>query len=38
VVELRKRGLTPGGINMYARTINSDLSWLHAEVLSSVSV
>jgi integrase/recombinase XerD len=31
VVEQRKRGLTPGGINMYARTINSYLSWLHAE-------
>jgi hypothetical protein len=31
VIELRQRGLTPGGINMYARTINSDLSWLHAE-------
>ena len=31
VVEMRKRGLTPGGINMYARTINSYLSWLHAE-------
>ena len=31
VVEMRQRGLTPGGINMYARTINSYLSWLHAE-------
>ncbi len=31
VVGMRDRGLTPGGINMYARTINSYLSWLHAE-------
>jgi site-specific recombinase XerD len=31
VVGMRQRGLTPGGINMYARTINSYLSWLHAE-------
>ena len=31
VVEQRQRGLTPGGINMYARTINSYLSWLHTE-------
>jgi integrase/recombinase XerD len=31
VIEARQRGLTPGGINMYARTINSYLSWLHAE-------
>jgi integrase/recombinase XerD len=31
VITLRERGLTPGGINMYARTINSYLSWLHAE-------
>jgi integrase/recombinase XerD len=28
---MRDRGLTPGGINMYVRTINSYLSWLHAE-------
>lgn len=28
---MRKRGLAPGGINMYARTINSYLSWLHEE-------
>ncbi len=31
VITMRERGLTPGGINMYARTINSYLSWLHAE-------
>jgi integrase/recombinase XerD len=31
VVALRQRGLTPGGVNMYARTVNSWLSWLHAE-------
>ncbi len=27
----RERGLTRGGINMYARSINSYLSWLHEE-------
>ena len=31
VIALRDRGVTPGGVNMYARTINSYLSWLHAE-------
>src|SRR5262245_43430504 len=31
VVVQRKRGLTSGGINMYARSINSFLSWLHSE-------
>lgn len=31
VVAMRERGLTPGGINMYARTVNSYLGWLHAE-------
>jgi integrase/recombinase XerD len=31
VVAQRDRGLTRGGINMYARTINSYLSWLHEE-------
>jgi site-specific recombinase XerD len=31
VIAMRQRGLTSGGINMYARTINSFLSWLHAE-------
>jgi integrase/recombinase XerD len=31
VIAMRERGLTPGGINMYARTINSYLSWLHDE-------
>lgn len=31
VVSLRQRGVTPGGCNMYLRTINSFLSWLHEE-------
>jgi integrase/recombinase XerD len=31
VISMRDRGLTPGGINMYARTINSYLSWLREE-------
>jgi integrase len=31
VVAQRERGLARGGINMYARTINSYLSWLHEE-------
>jgi len=31
VIAMRERGQSPGGINMYARTINSYLSWLHAE-------
>jgi hypothetical protein len=31
VLPMRERGLTPGGINMYARTINSYLTWLHEE-------
>ncbi len=31
VITMRERGLTPGGINVYARTINSYLTWLHAE-------
>ena len=31
VIAMRDRGLTPGGINMYARTINSYLTWLHDE-------
>src|SRR5262245_16470913 len=31
VIRLRERGLTPGGINMYARTVNSYLTWLHEE-------
>jgi hypothetical protein len=35
VVAHRQRGLTPGGINMYSRTINSYLSWLHAEGTSA---
>jgi site-specific recombinase XerD len=29
VVRLRERGLTPGGVNMYVRSINSYLTWLH---------
>ena len=33
VVALRQRGLTPGGVNMYARTVNSFLSWAHEEGL-----
>ncbi len=31
VVSLRMRGLTPGGINVRLRSINSYLSWLHIE-------
>jgi site-specific recombinase XerD len=31
VKEMRQRGVTAGGINMYARTINSYLTWLHEE-------
>src|ERR1051325_10031433 len=31
VIAMRQRGLAPGGINVYARTINSYLTWLHAE-------
>jgi site-specific recombinase XerD len=31
VVAMRERGLTPGGVNLRARTINSFLSWLHEE-------
>jgi integrase/recombinase XerD len=31
VVGLRERGLTRGGVNMYIRTVNSFLSWLHEE-------
>ncbi len=38
VVGMRDRGLTPGGINMYARTFNSYLSWLHAEGHTSATV
>lgn len=34
MVALRERGLKRGGINMYVRTVNSYLSWLHAEGLS----
>ncbi len=31
VMSLRQRGLTPGGVNMYVRSVNSYLSWLHEE-------
>jgi site-specific recombinase XerD len=31
VVNMRERGLTPGGCNMYIRTVNSFLSWLHEQ-------
>jgi site-specific recombinase XerD len=31
VMSLRARGLTPGGCNMYIRTVNSYLSWLHED-------
>jgi len=31
VVALRQRGVTPGGLNMYARSINSYLTWLHED-------
>jgi len=30
---MRDQGLTPGGINMYARSVNSFLSWAHGEGL-----
>lgn len=31
VVAMRERGLTPGGINLRVRSINSFLTWLHEE-------
>ncbi len=31
VIAMRERGLTPGGCNMYIRTVNSYLSWLREE-------
>lgn len=31
VIRLREKGLSPGGCNMYIRTMNSYLSWLHQE-------
>lgn len=31
IVWLRTKGVTPGGVNMYLRTINSFLSWLASE-------
>jgi integrase len=30
---MKERGLTPGGINMYARSANSFLTWTHGEAL-----
>lgn len=31
VISMRQRGMTPGGCNMYIRTVNSYLTWLHEE-------
>jgi integrase/recombinase XerD len=31
VINLRGRGVSPAGVNMYARTVNSYLTWLHQE-------
>jgi len=31
VISMRERGLTAGGVNMYLRTINSFLTWLHED-------
>src|SRR5262249_5740170 len=31
VIGMRERGLTPGGVNMYVRTVNSYLTWLQEE-------
>jgi integrase/recombinase XerD len=31
VIHLREQSLTPGGINMYVRAVNSYLTWLHDE-------
>jgi integrase/recombinase XerD len=31
VIRLRERGLTPGGVNMYIRSVNSYLHWLAEE-------
>jgi integrase/recombinase XerD len=31
IIGLREKGLTPGGCNMYIRTVNSFLSWLREE-------
>jgi site-specific recombinase XerD len=31
VVAMRERGLTPGGVNLRARAMNSYLTWLHEE-------
>jgi integrase len=31
VIRMRRDGLTPGGCNMYIRTINAYLTWLHEE-------
>lgn len=35
VIWMRERGLTPGGCNMYLRTVNSFLSWLHEQGAST---
>lgn len=34
VTWLRLKGVSPGGVNMYVRTLNSYLSWKHAEGLA----
>jgi integrase len=31
VIDLRARGVGPAGVNMYARTVNSYLTWLYQE-------
>ena len=31
VISLREKGLMPSGINLYVRTVNSYLTWLHEE-------
>jgi len=31
VIRLRQQGLSPGGVNMYARALNSYLTWLHED-------
>jgi site-specific recombinase XerD len=31
VIRLRQQGLSPGGVNMYARAVNSYLTWLHED-------
>lgn len=34
VAWLRQKGVSPGGVNMYVRTVNSYLAWKHEEGLS----